>query len=159
MASTSIKQEHEPQYRVADVVFDMDSLTLVGRYFDELSAHRAKKCWLKTLQDCFLLDLDTDLKLKVKIDSELQQFLLICEFNSSCARYAFWRLTNNHVPEAAYLLETAHIPESVNQNYMEGADLRAAVAREIEKIESRVEDQKGLLKKIGEMTKSLVKSL
>ena len=135
MVSLNAKKEYEPLHRMADVVFDMDSLTLVGRYFDELSAHRAKRCWLKTLQDCFLLDLDTDLHIKVKTDKEKQQFLLICEFHSSCARYAFWRLTNNHVPEAAYLLETAHIPESINENFVEGADLRIAVENEIEKKE------------------------
>ncbi len=158
MVSATIKEEVNYQSKVADVVFDVDSLTLAGRYQDQLSAYRAKKCWAKTLQDCFLLDSEIDIDLKVKSKPETDSFILTCEFKSSCARYAFWRLTNNHVPEAAYLLETAHIPESVNKNFAQGADLRAALEQELASIEYRIDEQKGLLKKIGELTKSLVKT-
>jgi hypothetical protein len=157
MTSVSQRLENAAPARVADVIFDVDTLTLAGIYNDELSAHRAKKRWAQTLQDCFLLDTDTDIRIEVKSDRENLRFLLSCEFLSSCARYAFWRLTNNHVPEAAYLLEIAHIPESINQDLSQGADLRAAMEKELQSIEARICEQKGILQRIGEITKSLVK--
>lgn len=140
-----------------EVLFDLDTLTLVGRYKDELSAHRAKKAWLKTLQDCFLLDNESDIELKITSSEESQQFLLICEFLSSCARYAFWRLTNNHVPEAAYLLEVAHMPQSKYQSYSAAPDMRAVVEHEMAKFELQVAEQKSLFQKIGDLTKNIVK--
>lgn len=157
---TSVSQKLDPATpsRVADVIFDVDTLTLAGVYNDEVSAHRAKKRWIQTLQDCFLLDTDTDIKIRVKGDLSNHRYLLSCEFVSSCARYAFWRLTNNHVPEAAYLLEIAHIPESINQDFSEGADIRAAMEKELQSIEERIYEQKGILQKIGELTKNLVKT-
>lgn len=158
MALNTLEQEAIGQHSDVDVVFDLDSLTLVGRYGDELSAHRAKKAWLKTLQDCFLLDSDSDIRLKVSSNKDQHHYLLSCEFISACARYAFWRLTNNHVPEAAYLLETAHLPDSKYQTLIAAPDMRAVVEHEMRKFDLQVEDQKSLFKKLGELTKSFVKS-
>lgn len=158
MALNTVEQELQVQPEV-DVVFDLDTLTLVGRYNDELSAHRAKKSWLKTLQDCFLLDDDSDIHLSVSFLPSQEQFVLMCEFSSSCARYAFWRLTNNHVPEAAYLLEVAHLPHSKYQSYVSAPDMRAVVEHEMKKFDYNTEDQKSLFQKLGELTKTFVKSL
>lgn len=159
--SRNTVQEHSTiaQIEDVDVVFDLDTLTLVGRYRDQLSAYRAKRIWMRTLQDCFLLDRETDISLKVSTSNDKQHFLLVCEFQSSCARYAFWRLTNNHVPEAAYVLETAHLPESKDQNYAGAPDLRALVAPDLRKFDMQVSEQKSLLKKLGDLTKTFVKSL
>lgn len=159
MALNTVEIERNRYFDGVEVLFDLDTLTLVGRYQDELSAFRAKKAWLKTLQDCFLLDSDTDITIKITKGSEPQQFLLSCEFISSCARYAFWRLTNNHVPEAAYLLEVAHMPESKYESYIAAPDMRAVVDHEMAKFELQVEDQKSLFQKLGALTKTFVKSL
>ena len=159
MALNTVEQERTRHFEEVEVLFDLDTLTLVGRYKDELSAHRAKKAWLKTLQDCFLLDSESDINLKISKSAETHQFLLSCEFFSSCARYAFWRLTNNHVPEAAYLLEVAHMPESKYQSYIAAPDMRAVVEHEMSKFELQVEDQKSLFQKLGDLTKTFVKSL
>lgn len=159
MALNTWELEKEANLADVEVLFDMDTLTLVGRYKDELSAYRAKKAWLKTLQDCFLLDSDSDISLKISKLEEPGQFVLSCEFMSSCARYAFWRLTNNHVPEAAYLLEVAHIPCSKNQNYSSAPDMRAVIEHEMAKFDLQVADQKSLFQKLGDLTRTFVKSL
>lgn len=91
------------------VAFNASALTIRGVYGDELSAYRAKRVWAQTLSVTFLLEDGVDFDLWV---SEAQErFLLTCQFTSACARYAFWRLTNDQAPEAQYLLETGHIPD------------------------------------------------
>lgn len=112
-----------------DLTFDPDALSLQGEYGDELSAYRARKCWIETLETCFLLDRGTDYKIKAVSDATTGSFKISCVFESACGRYAFWRLTNHQAPEAQYLLETAHIPSSdAGVTDMIGApDLRSAL--------------------------------
>lgn len=94
------------------VCFDPNTLTLHGLYSDELSAHRARRGWLDTLEHSFFLEVDDDFSLEVKGDLERGRFVLSCEFTSASARYAFWRLTHQQAPEAQYMIETAHVPTS-----------------------------------------------
>ena len=95
------------------VFFDPETVTLLGAYTDQLGAYRARKVWSKTFEQTFLLNIEGDFKFSiVRPASESEQYVLKCEFLSACARYAFWRLTNNQSPEAQYIIETAHIPES-----------------------------------------------
>lgn len=108
------------------VRFDADKITLEGLYRDELSAYRAKKVWCETLQGYFLLDNKQDLSLAIKAELGEGRFTLTCEFLTACARYAFWRLTNNQALEAQYLIETAHIPQCASRqdDFLEVPDLR-----------------------------------
>jgi len=92
------------------VSFNAGNLTLNGQYPNELAAHRAKRVWVSTLENSFLLDKSTDFSVQVSSENDCESFNLVCEFSSACARYAFWRLTNNQAPEAQYLIETGHIP-------------------------------------------------
>ena len=94
----------------AGVCFDPDNVILHGVYRDELSAPRAKRRWISTLEASFLLDSGHDFELVVQLLEE--GYVLSCRFGTACGRYAFWRLTNNQAPEAQYLIETAHIPDS-----------------------------------------------
>lgn len=121
-----------------DVRFDPDRITLHGRYADQLSAYRAKKIWSETLETCFLLEPDHDFNLDVKSSLTDGEFMLNCSFASACGRYAFWRLTNEQAPEAQYILETAHIPNSESQldNLIGAPDLRPAIERAMDEIDA-----------------------
>jgi hypothetical protein len=107
----------------AGVCFDPDNVTLEGVYADELSTFRARKCWVEALENHFLLEVEHDFLLLVERKGD--EFQLRCEFLTACARYAFWRLTNNQAPEAQYIIETAHIPkgESQFERFMQAPDL------------------------------------
>ncbi len=108
------------------VMFDSDLVTLIGVYSDEISAHRARKLWMETFADSFLLESKSDYTIVVSRD-ESGKFLLNCVFESACGRYAFWRLTNNQAPEAQYIIETAHIPlcDSHQEEIIHAPDLRS----------------------------------
>jgi len=108
------------------VAFDPESVTLRGLYKDEISAHRAKRLWIETLESNFLLELDYDFELSVISVLDHDLFYLSCSFSTACARYAFWRITNNQAPEAQYIIETAHIPmcESRHEDILRAPDMR-----------------------------------
>jgi len=110
------------------VSYDPEKYLLTGRYADELSAHRAKKVWIETLEQGFLLEANSDIKLNVIRDNP-GEYSLVCRFTSACGRYAFWRLTNRMVPEAEYLIETAHIPPAPSR----AGELAAAADMTIER--------------------------
>lgn len=84
----------------ASIVFDAEAVTLLGRYGDELSAHRARRAWQETLNGYFLLEVERDYETRIVVDSEEGSFQLACSFVSACGRYAFWRLLNHQAPEA-----------------------------------------------------------
>lgn len=115
------------QQRVDGVSFDPEHITLEGSYTDQISAYRARRVWVSTLTESFLLEIDHDFKLKVEMNSESARYFLRCEFLTACARYAFWRLTNNQAPEAQYIIETAHIPnsETRQEDFWRTPDLKA----------------------------------
>jgi len=94
-----------------EVCFDAERVVLEGYYNDELSAHRAKRVWKDTLLNYFLLEPGHDFKLQIRFESGQKRYSLTCAFMTACARYSFWRLTNDQTPEAQYLIETAHIPQ------------------------------------------------
>ena len=119
-----------------DVRFDPEKVILQGVYRDQLSAYRARKVWVETLATNFLLDAGHDYE--VSVDSKMTEgmFYLNCAFTSACGRYAFWRLTNEQAPEAQYLLETAHIPNSelCADDFFSAPDLKPMKGREIESV-------------------------
>jgi hypothetical protein len=96
-----------------ELLFDSTEVTLEGLYYDEISAHRARRNWLKAFELGFMLTNKQDISLRVEWLETANRFRLRCCFNSACARYAFWRLTNNQVPEVQELIETAHIPNLI----------------------------------------------
>ncbi|MCB0328020.1 MAG: hypothetical protein KDD70_00110 [Bdellovibrionales bacterium] len=108
----SFSDSSSPQ--LSEIIFDVEAIAIQARYADELSAHRAKRVWIETLESHFLLDCESDYLIAVNIDNSGEDlaFILRCHFLSACARYAFWRITNDQAPEAQYVLETAHIPLS-----------------------------------------------
>jgi hypothetical protein len=140
------------------VSFDPDHITLEGVYTDQLSAYRAKKVWLETLETNFLLEPGHDFNLSIASRVDEHRFALRCEFLTACARYAFWRLTNHQAPEAQYVIETAHIPnaELRQDDFLQAPDLRSvhesAIRAGVERATQEVEDTNGgialLLKRI-----------
>lgn len=110
------------------VSFDPDSVTLLGVYLDELSAFRAKKGWIEALEGNFLLDYNHDFSLRHEAVLHEGRFVVVCSFLTACGRYAFWRLTNSQSPEAQYLIETAHIPnsEACHQQFISAPEMRSS---------------------------------
>lgn len=93
-----------PQIRAsASVKYDTEKVLLIGTFFDELSAYRARRVWLNTLAQYFTLEdkRDYDLSLS-RSDQERDKiaYVVTCSFHSACGRYAFWRLINGQSPEA-----------------------------------------------------------
>lgn len=82
------------------LIYDAEGITLLGKYSDELAAHRAKKLWVGVLGSHFLLEKERDYNLGVTSSLEENYFVLSCSFTSACGRYAFWRLINHQAPEA-----------------------------------------------------------
>ncbi len=82
------------------LIFDADAVTLLGKYSDELSAHRAKKKWIEVFNTYFLLDSERDYEMQVHSSLSDMSFVIHCSFTSACGRYAFWRLINHQAPEA-----------------------------------------------------------
>ena len=109
------------------ICYDPENIVIYGWYPDELSAFRAKKVWRLTLEENFLLEEEHDFTQKVLTNGELLRYGVECSFKTACARYAFWRITNNQAPEAQYMLETAHIPASIfnHDDILTAPDLRS----------------------------------
>lgn len=125
-----LRQERETTSyfnRLPEICFDPENILLEGWYSDELSAYRAKKVWEETLAHYFLLEPEEDFVLGVTREPGAKAYRLSCSFFSACARYAFWRITNEQAPEAQYIIETAHIPktESPGEDYLTAPDMKA----------------------------------
>lgn len=118
--------EQKSNETIDGVCFDAEKISLRGSYSDEISLYRAKKLWIETLMTSFLLENETDFQFTTSRD-ENSKFILTCEFKSACARYAFWRITNNQAPDAQYIIETAHIPvcSSRQDEILHAPDLRS----------------------------------
>lgn len=111
--SERIAQNRPAGEPLGGVYFDNDNVMLEGHYEDQLSAYRAKRSWLETLENFFLLEEGEDFFLWVgKKETPEDGFTLRCRFVTTCGRYAFWRITHDQAPEAQALIETAHIPQS-----------------------------------------------
>jgi hypothetical protein len=92
------------------VWYDPERVTLEGAYSDQVTAYRARRRWIRTLEMNFLLEGKHDFVVKVVLDEREGNFRVRCDFLTACGRYAFWRLTHNQAPEVQYLIETAHLP-------------------------------------------------
>ncbi len=96
--------------RKSGLIFDAEGVTLIARYSDELSAYRARRSWVDTLRNYFLLEAERDFEMAVLSSPEGGHFSLSCFFISACGRYAFWRLINDQAPEAQLKLSTVRTP-------------------------------------------------
>jgi len=90
--------------------YDAERLLLEGVYLDEITAYRARRRWIKTLEANFLLECDHDFSMKVFAEDKGERYVVRCSLLTACGRYAFWRLTHHQAPEVQFLLETAHLP-------------------------------------------------
>jgi len=145
---------------VDGVTFDAERVVLEGFYADELAPYRAKRVWSEILETNFLLDAEHDFTIEIKPAAN-QRFILTCHFATACARYAFWRLTNNQAPEAQYVIETAHIPQSEQRKdeFLQAPDLRpqegtSALESWMNRYES---DNRGFVGWLKKMVSSLVR--
>ena len=82
------------------LIYDADRVTLIGKYSDELSTHRAKKNWVDLFSSYFLLEPERDYAIKVETSLTDSHYVINCTFTSACGRYAFWRLVNQQAPDA-----------------------------------------------------------
>lgn len=82
------------------LIYDTNSLVLLGKFSDELSAHRAKSEWKEVLAAHFLIENERDYTLKVIPYTGEGYYILSCVFDSACGRYVFWRLANRQAPDA-----------------------------------------------------------
>ncbi len=82
------------------LIYDADTVSLIGKYTDELSCYRARKNWVELFSNYFLLESDRDYNILVESDLDSGVFIINCIFTSACGRYAFWRLVNQQAPEA-----------------------------------------------------------
>lgn len=95
------------------LIYDADTVTLIGKYKDELACHRAKKYWIELFSNYFLLEPQRDYDIIIESDLEEDLFIINCIFTSACGRYAFWRLVNQQAPEAEQKLgETVILNDS-----------------------------------------------
>lgn len=127
-----------------EVFFDPDLIMLEGRYSDELSAHRARRGWVKVFEASFLLEPEHDFTMTVSLMTDEEGFALRCSFVSACGRYAFWRLTHGQAQDAQYLLETSHVPSSLYNTALlsSSPDLRRVQSRDVASPERSVEREK-----------------
>lgn len=148
----------------SDISFDPDEISLRGVYADQLSAYRAKKIWVETLESCFLLAHGQDFTVGVRSSLEKSEFNLTCQFDSACARYAFWRLTNHQAPEAQYLIETAHIPasNSRHEDFLFAPDMRSAIEQSLDPAREKTGpniQKKSVLTRLNQTLSRLLKRL
>lgn len=124
---TKISQADKlPETFTDGVSYDSESISLCGLYSDELSAHRAKKIWIEAFTASFLLEEEHDFNITIQREND-KRYLMICHFNTACARYAFWRITNGQAQEVKSLIETAHIPvcDSRREDILHAPDLKS----------------------------------
>jgi hypothetical protein len=106
-----------PQIKDSDLakpglIFDADTVTLLGKFTDEFSAYRGRKQWMEVFAHYFLLERTRDYDTEVGAIEGTDYFFLRCTFSSACGRYAFWRLVNHQALEAE---EKLHAHNMVNK--------------------------------------------
>ena len=148
------------------VKFDPDAVSLLGIYKDELSLFRAKRSWTEILESNFLLEAKYDYIFDKLNNPESGAFILQCSFLTACGRYAFWRLTNHQAPEAQYLIETAHIPNSelASDMYITAPDLSPIISSKPDlelypELEQNLNKTLNIIQEIKEKLVNLTKKL
>ncbi|HMO01419.1 MAG TPA: hypothetical protein PKD37_04670 [Oligoflexia bacterium] len=136
------------------IYFSKENLTIFAKYQDEISAYRARRKWLKTLDEYFFLDDASDFILQQARSSGEDEYYLICQFVSPAARYAFFRLVNLQALEAQYQLETAHhgkvfdfTDEYYNNYRLDKKTTRSILSRALSWLLSKIKER--LVSKLG----------
>lgn len=106
---TALAEAKENIHGKPGLIFDADTVTLIGKFTDEFSAHRGKKQWMEVLAHYFLLERKRDYETEVGQIEGTEFFFLRCTFESACGRYAFWRLVNHQAQEAEQKLYSANM--------------------------------------------------
>lgn len=89
------------------VVYDADEMVLICTLSDQVSAYRTRKNWHSILQEHFMLNSSEDYSLKLARSGTGNTWQLHCYFDTTCGRYAFWRLISQQTPETVELLAAA----------------------------------------------------
>lgn len=97
------------------VVFDTESVALLGKFGDQITAYRAKKKWGEILHNHFLLEVERDYEIAVTSSHDTGLYVLGCTFTSACGRYSFWRLINHQAPDAEQKICQASNTKSIQQ--------------------------------------------
>ena len=92
------------------MTYNTDNISIISQFADEMSVYRCRRTWTEILGNHFLLEKDRDFKMSILVSES--PFVLTCEFNSACGRYAFWRLINHQAPEAERKLIHSGYPGS-----------------------------------------------
>ena len=92
------------------ITYNTDNISIISQFGDEMSVYRCRRTWTEILSNHFLLEKDRDFKMSISASES--PFILTCEFNSACGRYAFWRLINQQAPEAENKLINSGYPGS-----------------------------------------------
>lgn len=112
MSAPASAEAREVEQGKPGLIFDADSVTLLGKFTDEFSAHRAKKQWMGVFAHHFLLERSRDYDMEVGNVEGTGYYYLRSTFESACGRYAFWRLVNHQAMEAEQKLQS---PNMVNK--------------------------------------------
>lgn len=112
------------------VVFDAESVALLGKFGDQLAAYRARKRWIEILHNHFLLERERDYELTIASSSETGSYVVSCSFTSACGRYSFWRLINHQAPDAEQKICQASNAKAIQPDTMllNSTDALSAVA-------------------------------
>lgn len=131
------------------LTYDAEGVSLIGKYNDEISAHRAKRTWKNVLGNSFLLDEGRDYELWISGSIADNNFMISCSFLSACGRYAFWRLINEQAPDAEMKLRgEAPVDKSLPSFYTESNENKSPWILRLSEELDTVETNKSLLKKI-----------
>lgn len=103
----------------AGLSFDADTITLSGRFSDEIAAYRARAIWKEVFNSYFLLDKERDYEMKVEHHGH--HYVLVCLFSSACGRYAFWRMINGQAPDAENKLYAPNMVSEKCTKFLLGA--------------------------------------
>lgn len=99
MTANALAQSPDTDIAKPGLIFDADSVTLLGKFTNEFSAHRAKREWMGTFAHHFLLERSRDYQTEIGKIESTEFYYLRCTFESACGRYAFWRLVNHQASE------------------------------------------------------------
>ncbi|MCC6955065.1 MAG: hypothetical protein IT290_13185 [Deltaproteobacteria bacterium] len=121
LSSVDMQTNAEAEVSKPALIFDADSITLTGKFTDELAAYRARKSWNDALATFFLLEKARDFEMKISFEDGEEAYVLRCAFHSACGRYAFWRLVNHQAPEVELKLYTSNMVSKRSARFLLGS--------------------------------------
>lgn len=89
-----------PADKKVGIIFDCNSMCLIGEFTDELSAHRAKKRWKQIYNEHFEIYCPSD------FDIWVEDVRVFIRHESASARYAYWCMVNKGAERTLFNLTT-----------------------------------------------------